>query len=115
MKQDNIKDGLLDYKLKYGLLERRDCTPEENQRYNNILAQNGTIPDNICAYVYDDSEVPLEFFELIDTDLTEEEKKTFIALKQLDYLNTIKNCLLYFTISSIVAALIVLFTYLLNL
>ena len=112
MKQDNIKEELLDYKLKSGLLEKRDCTPEENQQYNNILANNGTIPENICAYVYDNSEAPLEFFELIDTDLTQEEKKTFIALKQLNYLKTIKNCLLYFTISSIVATLVVLFTYL---
>lgn len=70
----------------YDLIEREECTPEEIKKFTD-----GEIPDDV--YVTDTN--PSSYFRLKTSDLSDDQIKMLILLKQLEFLRTIKNCLVF--------------------
>lgn len=43
-----------------------------------------------------------KFYTVKDSGLTEDEKRLYMELKKLEYIKTIKNCVLFFTVTAVI-------------
>ncbi len=107
-----IKEELDEYRLKYELYDQILCTKEENEEYKDLLEQGKNLPEDV--YPIDSYWSILkngsnsEFLRLVCQDLTHEEIMEYLQYKKLDMLTTIRNCVVFFTVLTIIA-LILLF------
>lgn len=99
----DLRNKLRAYRFEFDLLQDIPCTDQENAEYQSILKQGGTLPQNVHPYVYDTGEVSqTEFCTTYKSDLTESEIREYLTYTQLHFLKTIKNCVLFFTVSAII-------------
>ena len=99
----DLRDALLNYKYEFDLLQKIPCTKEENKKYQKLLQGGDTLPEGVYAYVYDSGETSTtEFYTVYEADLTESEIREYLTYKQLGLIKTIKNCVLFFTVLTIV-------------
>ena len=100
----NLRDELRSYKFEFDLLQKIPCSKQENREYQKILKEGGVLPEGVFAYVYDSGETSkTEFYTIYETDLTESEITEYLTYKKLSLIRTIKNCVMFFTVSTIIA------------
>ena len=89
--------------LKYenDLLQKIPCTKQENKAYEQLLKSGGKLPEGVHI-LYGEIEGAKEFYTVYETDLTEAEIREYLAFKQLGYLKTIKNCVVFFTVLTVI-------------
>lgn len=104
----NLKKELQSYRFDFHLWQKIPCSKEDNKKYEQLLKKGGTLPDGVFAYDYNN-----EFYTIHAANLTEEEKQEYIALKQLSFIQTILNCVLFFTILAVISIVICLFAFIL--
>lgn len=99
----NLRDKLRAHKFEFDLLQKIPCTKQENKEYQQLLKEGGSLPEGVYAYTYDTGETSTsEFYTIYETDLTESEIREYLTYKQLSLIRTIKNCVLFFTILTII-------------
>ena len=101
----NLRDELRAHKFEFDLLQKIPCTKQENKEYQKLLKDGGTLPEGVYAYVYvyDSGETSTtEFYTIYETDLTESEIREYLTYKQLSLIRTIKNCVMFFTVLTII-------------
>ena len=99
----NLRDELRTHKFEFDLLQKIPCTKQENKEYQQLLKNGGTLPEGIFAYVYDTGEASTSaFYTIYETDLSESEIREYLTYKQLSLIKTIKNCILFFTVLTII-------------
>jgi len=99
----NLRDELRYHKFEFDLLQKIPCTKQENKAYQQLLKQGGSLPEGVFAYVYDSGETSTtEFYTVYEADLSEAEIREYLTYKQLSLIKTIKNCILFFTILTII-------------
>ena len=99
----NLRDELQSYKFEFDLLQKIPCTKQENKEYQKLLKNGGALPEGIFAYVYDNGEKSTtEFYTIYETDLTESEIMEYLTYKKLSLIKTIKNCIVFFTVLTII-------------
>ena len=99
----NLREELRYHKFEFDLLQKIPCTKQENKVYQQILKRGGTLPDGVFAYVYDSGETSqTEFYTVYEADLSEAEIREYLAYKQLSLIRTIKNCIVFFTILTVI-------------
>jgi hypothetical protein len=102
-KKINLRDELRSYKFEFGLLQKISCSKQENQEYQKYLKENSVLPEGVYAYVYDNGETsPTQFYTVYETDLTESEITEYLTYKKLSLIRTIKNCIMFFTVLTII-------------
>ena len=100
----NLRDELRLYKFEFDLLQKIPCSKQENREFQKILKEGGVLPEGVFAYVYDSGETSTtEFYTIYETDLTESEIREYLTYKKLNLIRTIKNCVMFFTVSTIIA------------
>ena len=110
----NLRDELRAHKFEFDLLQKIPCTKQENKDYQKLLKDGGTLPEGVYAYVYDNGEISItEFYTIYETDLTESEIREYLTYKQLCLIRTIKNCVMFFTVLTIIG-MIVYFLIMMN-
>lgn len=80
-------------RMDHKIVEKEYCSDVETQ----IIADKIKEGKPIDSEIYKD-EINFKYFRYSDTDLTIEEIKELILYKQLDYIRTIKNCVIFFTV-----------------
>ncbi len=98
----NLRDELRAHKFEFDLLQKIPCTKQENKEYQKLLKDGGTLPEGVYAFVFNSYDTPTEFYTIYETDLTESEIREYLAYKQLSLIKTIRNCIMFFTILSII-------------
>lgn len=99
----NLRDELRSYKFEFDLLQKIPCSKQENKDYRNLLKNGGVLPEGVYAYVCDDGETSkTEFYTIYETDLTESEISEYLTYKKLSLIKTIKNCIMFFTVLTII-------------
>ena len=102
-KKINLRDELRAHKFEFDLLQEIPCTKQENKEYQKLLKDGGTLPEGVYAYVYDNGITSTtEFYTIHETDLTESEIREYLTYKQLSLIRTIKNCVMFFTVLTII-------------
>ena len=99
----DLRKELRNHKFEFDLLQKIPCNKQENKTYQQHLKEKGTLPDGVFAYVYDNGETSTtDFYTIYEPDLSESEIREYLAYKQLSLIKTIKNCVLFFTILTII-------------
>ena len=99
----NIRQEIKDLKRVVGLAWKDKCTQAESEKFKHISVDN--LPENISF----DADYG-EYYKYQEADVSEEEKQEFYTLKQLSYLKSIRKCLIFFvvlTIISLIASVII--------
>jgi len=106
-----MKRELRKLRLKHDLIEKTDCTPEENSAFSEIKAQQGILPENDFEYLGDDGTGKGTFYKVSDTGLTDAEKEEYIQLKQSRDIAIIKNCTVFFTVLAALGLTLAILNY----
>ena len=107
----NLRNKLRSYKFEFDLLQQIHCSKQENKEYQKLLKEGGVLPEGVFAYVYDSGETSTtEFYTIYETDLTESEIREYLTYKKLSLIRTIKNCIMFFTVLTIIGMVAYFFT-----
>ncbi len=99
----DLRNELRAYKFEFDLLQKIPCSKKENKEYQKLLKEGGVLPEGVFAYVYDSGETSTtEFYTIYETDLTESEITEYLTYKKLSLIRTIKNCIMFFTVLTII-------------
>ena len=99
----NLRDELRSYKFEFDLLQKFPCSKQENTDYQNLLKNGGVLREGVYAFVFDNGETSTtEFYTIYETDLTESEISEYLTYKKLSLIKTIKNCIMFFTVLTII-------------
>ena len=91
------------------LLQKIDCSREDNKKYNQLLKNNEPLPNGVYEYKMETGERTGTFYTVYQPELTQEEKLEYITLKQLKMISTIKNCVVFFTALTVISMVITFF------
>jgi len=100
--------------LQYDLLLRQkiDCSKEDNKKYRELSKQGKPLPDGVYAYKTDSGEDMYQYYTIhIPEELEKEDRFEYILLKQYEMIKTIKNCVLFFTVLTIISLVVSLFAF----
>ena len=89
----NINREIHYAQLNLSLLERRDCTDEENEAFLQMLRDGHPLPPDIYRYEKSNGNELDEFYRINDPRPTEEELRTYLSLKRYEELRAIRRCL----------------------
>ena len=102
----DIKKEINYAKLELGLLERMDCSDEENQNYLQLLKNGCPLPEGIFQYEAPNGDKIDEFYRLYDSRPTQAELYEYLTLKQCQEICTIRKCLVTLTALAVIASAI---------
>lgn len=90
----NMREELQRLRREQDLVQEVPCTEEETERLRALLRSGRPLPENVCQQEGTKGETAL-FYRLCTADLTEEEVREYLLLRQCSDLETIKNCALF--------------------
>lgn len=100
----NLKDRLNSYKYEFDLLQKVECSKEECAKYKEMVENNQPLPEGVHRYTYENGEVSHElFYTVYKPDLSDAEINEYLTYKQLGYIKTIKNCVVFFTVLTVIS------------
>ena len=97
------KKQLHSYKAQFDLIQKIPCTKEENKVYTKLVKEGKSLPDGIYRYLYEAEEDIYDFYSVYEPELTEQETMQYLAYKKLELLRTIKNCVVFFTVLTVIS------------
>ena len=102
----NLREKLKAYKIEFELLQKIPCSTQENEEYRKILENGGVLPEGDFSY-YDGGETPTSsFYKIYETDLTESEIAEYLTYKKLSLIKTIKSCVVFFTVLTVIGIIV---------
>ena len=98
-----LRRELNQMQIDLNFLQKADCSNSENQKYLNDQKNGEPLPKNVIQYRSTSTgEYLNEFYTVKDSGLTEDERRLYIELKKLEHIKTIKNCILFFTVTAVI-------------
>lgn len=112
----NIKEVLNDLYFDALLLQKIDCSREDNKKYKQMLKNGEALPNGVFEYKggIDETEGLGTFYTIYKPDLTQEEKLEYILFKQMSMISTIKSCVVFFTAITVISMIITFFMLITN-
>ena len=98
----DIRNEIREAKLDMSLLQKIDCSPEENQAYLKLVNSGQALPQGVYRYEDEGGMVLNRFYTIYDPQLTEVETAEYIALMQYQELKTIRQYVFFFVVLAIV-------------
>jgi len=98
----DLRKELRSYKFDFDLLQKIPCTRQENKEYKQ-LREKGELPKGVYEYQYEGGTDSGEFYTIYEPELTPEEIAEYLTYKKLSLLKTIKNCVVFFTVLTIIS------------
>ena len=106
MKMDMRKE-LENMQFDIGLLQKIDCSKEDNKKYKKMLKNGESLPEGVFQYMTEDTGYPLDtFYTVYKPDLTDAEKQEYILHKQYLDIRTIRRCIVFFTALTVISLLL---------
>lgn len=106
-------ERLLELKYENGLCQEIDCTEEENKMFMELLKNKEKLPIDIAQHT-DSNGIKLDtFYRVVPLEIASEKIQEYCALRNLKNIKTIKNCVVFFTVitvMSLIATIILLLT-----
>ncbi len=111
----NLRQELIQLKYDFNLLQKIDCSRIENERYARFIEDGEPLPSDVFRRTSTDGKNTDEFYTVRENDLTDNEKKEYYNLKQLDLLSSIKSFTLITAGMSAASAIIIILMFFMNL
>lgn len=108
----DLRNKLRQLKFENQILQKIDCSKADSKKYAKLIKDGGELPDGVFQYKSTDGSLFNEFYTVYDSGLTDSEKIEYLMMKQLEsvnYLYTIKNCLVLIVLFLIVFPVIIYF------
>ena len=99
----DIKQKLRSYKFEFDLLQKIPCSQEENKAYLDLLKAGQPLPEGVFRYEYQSGIESDEFYTVYEPELTADEIAEYLTYRKLHMLRTIKNCVVFFVVLTIVS------------
>ena len=100
--KSKFNEELLQLKYDNDLCEEVYCTKEENRIYLEMIKHKQKLPLDILKC--DGAEgLSDSFYRVVPFKITHEELQEYCLLKQTKYLKTIKKCVVFFTMLTVVS------------
>ena len=104
---DDIRQELFEKQIEYGFLKVINCSHQENLQYAKNKKNGESLPENVRQYKDTQTDQYVdEFYYLNDTKLSDAEKQEYLKYIELDRLDTIKKCLIFFTVLTVIFLII---------
>ena len=94
---------LEELKRKLGVLEEVDCSDSETEEYRKMLQAGMPLPEGVLRRNPDSSVEFAMFYTVKKTELSGEEMAEYLQYKQLCTLITVKKCVVFFTVLTIIS------------
>jgi len=91
----NLENDLVHMNEDLGLIKRVPCSKEEEIEFRKLREEGKKVSNEKYGNVYESSTY---FYRYQQAERDKEEIDRLIAYRQMKYLNTIKNCLIFFTV-----------------
>ena len=101
--KDKFDEKLLQLKRDNGLCFEVACSEEENQEYMELIKQKKLLPKEIIRKELSNGNAPDRYYKEIPIDISQEELQEYCMLKQTKNINTIKNCVVFFTVLTVIS------------
>ena len=103
----DLRKELQNFKYDFDILQKIPCTEKDNKEYKQLVKAGKALPKDIYPFGHDaGTPSDSEFYKLYAADLSDAELAEYLTYKKLSMLKTIKNCLLFFTILTIIGMII---------
>ena len=96
--RSKFDEDLLQLKYESGLCKEVDCSEEENKKYLELLKRKKALPIDIAQRQEMNGTKWDKFYKVVPMDISYEELQEYCLLKQTKNLNTIKKCVVFFTV-----------------
>ena len=97
MDRYSLKREIVNMKYDLELVQKADCTPEENVEFTKLYNTQQELPADVFKYQNGEG-----FYRVI-TPLSSAEEQEYLALKQCKMIKTIRNCVIFFTVLTVLA------------
>ena len=94
---------LTELKYQLGILESTDCTESESEQYRKLLIEGSPLPKGVYVKDPEIDKKWADFHIVTETKLSKEALNDYIQYKQLSTLLTIKKCVVFFTVLTIIS------------
>ena len=103
----DVKQELFEKQIQYGFYQIESCSEEDNAKYASMTQNGEPLPKNVRQYknTVTDQYVD-QFYYLNDTKLSDAEKQEYLKYIELDRLDTIKKCLIFFTVLTVISLIL---------
>lgn len=101
----DLKKELIQYKYDLNLMQKINCSDEENEKFASMLKDNQPLPDDVFQYKNDGIGYN-NFYRIYSTDLNEQEINEYILYEQLKNIQSIKRGVTYFVVLSVISMFI---------
>ena len=104
-------EKLLQLKHDNGLCQEVLCTEDENHLFLEMVKQKKALPEDVVRCEESNGTKLDKFYRVVPLEMTHEEIQEFCMLNQIKHLKTIKNCVVFFTVLtvlSLVATILIL-------
>ena len=105
----DVRKEIRQAKVDIGLLQEIPCTKEDNKKYRDMVKRGEPLPQGIFQYEASDGFELNEFCSVYDPQLTEKEQQEYIALMQYKEIKTIRNCVVFFTVLTVISLILLFF------
>lgn len=97
------KQKLTQHRMDFGIVKAIPCTPQGNEHFRKMVANGQPLPEDVYQ---EDGEYDVEeatFYRVPEPEMSKDELFEMLTYKQLKLLTTIRNCVLFFTILTILS------------
>jgi len=99
----DLREILKQYRFEENLLQKIDCSKEENNEFKKLLKSNNDLPDGVYEHKSELNEGLGDFYRVYETDLSKDEVEELLQLKSLQHLKTIKYGIIFFVVLTVIS------------
>lgn len=105
--KEYTKNEFIKMKNELDLVERIPCSTADNEKYAQMLERYESLPNGVFKYKADESNHPNSFYTVKDDAiLSDSETIQYILLQQNKNLKSIRKCVIFFTVLTIISLVI---------
>lgn len=97
----DLYEELEQIKFELGIIQKEYCSEVEEKEFKRLKKFNQPIPEDIEIDKINDS-----YFRYIETDMSKEEIKELLFYRQVKYLKTIKNSIIFFVVLTVISIIL---------
>lgn len=99
----NFREKLDEMRCELGVFHQENCSEKDNKLYRDYLREGRPLPADVRRIDEYEEIGDAEFAVITKNDLSRDELMEFVQLKQLKELTTIKKCVMFFTVLTIIS------------
>ena len=99
----NLRKELFRMRLEFDIIQQVQCSNDEEKHIKHLIKTKHPLPDDIH---YDNDGT---YYRYVNSDISKEDMEELLLYRQLKYLKTIKNCMIFFVFLTILPFIVAIF------